>query len=137
MGTNEQKLTKYTDVDVSGFTFPTDSLTVADLRKRFPQDLSWPQADAQQTKGSRPSLEDLKFLIQSEQEFACRVVCQAHRIPFTARQGIDFSLDELRESIIEQYQVQGIATGEELAKQLVRGIESQALAAYPPVDKSR
>ena len=111
-------------LDLQSIVFPTDRLTVGQLRKVCPTDFefNWKYKSNNEIR----FLDTLLPALHHEREYAARAYAtaaglQAPHIPY-------FDADELIEMIAEDYKKLGISTGPAHTKQLLRDLEKQAVA---------
>jgi hypothetical protein len=114
-------------IDFTQLKFPSDSLTVATLRKVYPHsfDLSSRTGGSHRTYG-RGSLNDtLGGVIDTERLVASLAFKQALRLAPNEAETQD-PQETLRDLLASDYVTLGLATGQHHAEQLVRDIEGQA-----------
>lgn len=108
--------------DLSSISFPTDNLTIGQLRKLYPKDFNaFPAA------GRHFSFaESTAALVEQERIYATGVYAQAMGL-----KSVLLSKDEVEtaaECIAADYQNFGLASGPEQAEQLIRDIADQVQA---------
>jgi hypothetical protein len=131
-------------VDLTKIDFPTDSLTIKDLRKHAPHCFDLPAPDGHRSDVydlaepyERLGLEDgFGAIISAERELAILAVRTAQGIaPPT---GID-SREAIIETLTSDYISLGLASGKHHAEQLIRSFEQAAAEqakAYAPRSRS-
>ncbi len=105
-------------IDLTKIKFPSDSLSILDVRKRYPH-----HVDSRRSESVSPSLDDiLSGIIDGERKLA--------EIAFHKAIGSPSRLapyqESQRESVAEGYIEFGLARGPQHAAQLIRDIEVQA-----------
>jgi hypothetical protein len=114
------------DLDLSKFDFPTDMLTIKDLRLLYPGHLDNRSVTSMDQLREGSVYEKLAALISEERIIAIDIYDQARgkKRPFSLR-GAD--LKSALEELAEEYIKFGLASGPAHAKQLARSVKSQAL----------
>lgn len=120
-------------IDFTLIEFPTDRLTIKDLRKRWPQGFDIPPREDQTQWGRigpypRKDIDSIiGSVIDTERELAERAFCAAlgKRVPEHLR---GFLGEESAELLAQTYVEYGLATGEHHARELIRNIEAQGTA---------
>ena len=134
--------------DVLAVEFPTDSITVKDLIRQFPQTFRW-DVDPQRS-AARPSFDpeenhlafqELRAAILIERELAELAFVSASQ----PRQGpsrmqnfhesADMSRGDLVRSLDQHYRTLGLSSGAQQTLELVRRFESQAAKQAPGIRK--
>lgn len=117
-----------TPINFSTIQFPSDKLTVRELRTLFPTSFDKPAlygGERLDQVYGRLSLDTtLGSLIDAERLLAGIMYKQALGQPLSSDEQLQ-TKDELVESLTEEYVRWGIATGPQHAQQLIRGIEQQ------------
>src|SRR6185437_6526609 len=108
-------------LDFSRITFPTDHLTVKDIRREWYQAASRPQRNGSLLVG----LEDL---IETERELAQSAFYSALGAASPLGLPEIGDTDGARSVLAAEYDRRGVASGRHAAEQLVRSIETQAAA---------
>jgi hypothetical protein len=114
------------DIDLTKFDFPTDKLTVKDLRRLYPGRLDNRSVTSIDQFREGSVYEKLAALISEERILAIDIYDQASgkKRPFGLR-GAD--LKDALEELAEVYIRFGLASGPAQAEQLARSVKSQAL----------
>jgi hypothetical protein len=121
-------------IDFTRIEFPTDRLTVKELRKALPHcfDLPAPEGPHHQREGffKRESLESyLGGIINAEREVAALAFHTAlGQVKPEYHEGTLGPRWEVLEVLISDYTKVGLARGEHHGQELIREIESQAVA---------
>jgi hypothetical protein len=115
-------------VEFTQISFPSDSLTVAALRKSYPRSFDLPRVGGSDRTYGRGSLDDtLGNVIDNERLIASLAFKKAIGLSPT-----EAETEEPRETLVEflthDYVTLGVAAGEHHAEQLIRDIEAQATA---------
>jgi hypothetical protein len=114
------------DIDLTRFDFPTDKLTVKDLRRLFPGRLDHRDVSPDDPFKDDSVYEKLAALIAEERGIATHVYDQARgRVSEFGLRG-----DDLKEAIKElgvEYLKFGLASGPAQAREFARSVERQAL----------
>jgi hypothetical protein len=116
-------------INFAAIRFPTDQLTVADLRRIYPQsfDMSVPLGATKRGYG-RQSIEDtLGDIIDAERVIANLAFKQLLGIPLTVEEEQKTRHDHL-DNLASSYIDLKLVSGEHEAMQVVREIERQAVA---------
>lgn len=117
-------------LDLTKIEFPTDRLTIKDLRRWFPTSFDLPAADGHlyDVEGpfNRVSLETgLGDIIDAERVLAYLAYCKARGIAPPKRLGYR---DEIAGPLADDYVSAGLASGTATAEQLIRVFEQAAAA---------
>jgi hypothetical protein len=116
-------------IDFSQIEFPSDRLTIRDLRRAFPHafDLPGQEAHRSQERGyGRQSVGDaLDGIIDAERLLAGRAFKEALGEPYSNDEAAQARWDII-EGLVSDYRRAGLASGEHQSNELIRGIESQA-----------
>lgn len=118
----------YQSIDFSGIDFPSDGLTLGQIRQRhralfdrgmrgFQPSFFW---EAEKPQHSR---ETIGGLLYAERLVCCCAFALADATPAPA-----CDIHAVKERLAEQYVGYGIARGEHHAQQLIRGLERQGVA---------
>ena len=120
-------------IDFTTFSFPTDRLTVRDLRRKHPEGFDQPlpeEALGEIRRGSRYRRRSLDVilgdLIDAEREVAERAF--HNHLGSGQPDYLRGTPDGSRDCLISTYVEWGLATGEHHAEQLVRDLEAQAIS---------
>jgi len=128
-------------IDFTVLSYPTDKLTVKDLRRISPDGFDQPlrkESFAPVRKGlyHRRSLDDvLGHLLDVEREMADRAF--HGRLSAALPEHFPRDPDDERNCLIREYVRLGLATGKHQAEQLIRDLEGQAIAQAEQVGKPR
>jgi hypothetical protein len=119
-------------IDLTRIAFPTDRLTVKELRERNPLDF-----DRLDKKDGSPKSTEENFhtVLDCEREVAWRAFRAALGQPVR----ISPIAEETRPIVMREYVRLGLATGPHHAEQLIRNVEAQAAAqakGYGPPPRS-
>lgn len=112
------------DLNQDEIQFPTDRLTILDLRSRFPEDFrySWaPKSVSQMAFVNR-----LLPAIELERELALRAFCET-----VGKRDYPRNREprhELVDLLASDYRQLGLSTGEKMSAELIRDFERQATA---------
>lgn len=119
------------EIDVQNLVFPTDKLTIGQVRKTSKGELHWrPDQSHYLDRNKVRGVNELFVLIRNEQEFAYRIICNASNIRHQFDAGWGFDLPDLKRSIANGYVEWGLAEGRKSANLLLGSIEEQALTKY-------
>lgn len=128
-------------IDFTNLSYPTDRLTVKDLRCRCPEGFDLPlshESFGEVRKGlyRRRSLDVvLGDLVDLEREIADRAFHT--RLSAEVPEHLRGHPDDGRDCLISEYVRWGLATGENHAEQLIRDLETQAITQAEQVGKIR
>ena len=122
-------MSKLSILDLADIKFPSDAITIADLRKLRPMsfDFGFAPEDADQPRfffeadHGQQAGDVLGGMLFAERSVAVTAYAKAEGLPPREEDYIS-----LREALIEAYQRYKIASGPQHAEQLVRDIEQQA-----------
>lgn len=121
-------------IDFKRIDFPTDKITVKDLRRVFPKLSydSWTE-DRDETRlpggvwHRRMTLDSaLDALIEYERDYAEQAFLQALGVPVSDSRV--YVLQDVVDTVSAEYIKLGLATGDHQVAELVRGVERQAVA---------
>lgn len=114
--------------DFTRISFPTDRLTIAAIRKRYPKSVDLPHTREPLPRNfiGRSSLEvELGSLLDNERLIAAFRYKQVLGLPTTREEDYCAS-SEAKTLLAEEYVALGLAPGKQVARQLLRTIETQA-----------
>jgi hypothetical protein len=114
-------------IDFAAIEFPSDRLSFEVLRRKFPELIdSSPTVTFFELPEGNPvyHTENLTNLLQGEREVALMAFSAALGREWTP--GL-FTAEEVKQYLAEDYVRYGVASGEQHAAQLIRGIETMAM----------
>ena len=121
-------------LDFKKIEFPSDKITINDLRRVYPlgfdewvADRTFGSVDEEINGSPRLSLDGaIGDLMDYEREFAEQAFLQALGVP--VRPGREYSHQNVVDTFRSQYIELGLASGDHQVSELVRGVERQAVA---------
>jgi hypothetical protein len=128
MSTDEQS------IDFTLIAFPSDSLTISTVRKAYPYSFDLPDRNEfirsnSARYNSRKSIEDaLGGLINFERIVASLAFKKALGLPLSDQESDFKSSGDSLDFLAEEYVLLALAAGPHEARELIKGIESQATA---------
>jgi hypothetical protein len=114
-------------LDYSSIRFPSDRITMADIRRSHPGRFDAEVPEAFSHTDAEPGF-TLNAVIYAERLLAQAAFEKANGNPIDVIQMAGLERDECIETLAEQYRQYGVAEGLQHTVQLVRDIESQATA---------
>lgn len=120
------------EIDVTKIDFPSDELTIKAIRQRWPKSIDKrednPYVDGIPRLLAQPTGEELFSMLKMERDLATATFnMELGREPPDLSYA-DFSIKSLAEDLSKLYIEFGLASGQHHADQLIRSIESQAVA---------
>ncbi len=134
----------FDQLDFSGIAFPSDRLSIRDLRRKYPecfdiglrrgeqpQPLYFPHTTFGKYDNTVPHSEDLGGLLFSERLVAAYAYAAAHGIHEPGGYEGELGLSGFKSDLTRSYVALGIANGEHQAAEMIRDIERQARQLAP------
>lgn len=111
--------------------FPTDAIKVRDLVDRYPSSFDWDVLKFCSPNNVKPAFEDLMNAMHLEREIAVKAAEKAGHVDVTKSSFVS-PRSELIEQLDYVYERLGLSCGTHETNELVRQIESSAVALFDP-----